>query len=264
MKMRGQPPSSDSRLCTAPPSGFVEFQFSGQTWWLKPGWERILSLEVDSFRPVVRNPQSAAAGGRGAIQRIALSEQETAIVRHYCRGGLIRHFVRDLYWDRPPRPFAELICLETARQRGVPTVEVLGARVTWVTLGLYRGVLVTREAVGFLNLWEWLRTKPAGEERHKTIAGVARAVRCMHEAGIAHADLNLTNILIQVSVDPPTALVIDFDRARVSPGPLAHRQRERNLRRLRRSLDKLDPGGLFTSPKDREVFCRSYQQSSSC
>jgi hypothetical protein len=259
-RMKDRPSVSNPRSFTTPLFGFAELQLPGQTWWIKPGCERLLSIDLDSFRPVVRNPQSATVGGRGAIQRVALDERETAIIRHYYRGGFIRHFVHDLYWGRPPRPFAELICLETARQRGVPTVEVLGARVTWVTFGWYRGVLVTREAVGFLNLWEWLRSRPAGEERQKTITAVARIILCMHEAGIAHADLNLTNILVQASSDSPLALLIDFDRARVSPRPLAHGQRECNLRRLRRSLNKLDPGGLFTSPADLELFCRTYQQ----
>jgi len=247
----------------AVPAGFVELQLPKQTWWIKPGWERIISTDLAAFQSTTGNQQSAISGGRGAIRRVALNEQEIAVVRHYCRGGLIRHFVRDLYWDRPPRPFAELMCLETARQRGVPTIEVIGAGVRWVTIGLYRGTLVTREATGFINLWEWLCTKPTGTERQQVITAVAQAIGHLHDAGIAHADLNLTNILVRTTTDLPTVLLIDFDRARVFPGPLPRYRRERNLRRLRRSLDKLDPGGLLTSPKDREVFCQTYQQGSS-
>jgi 3-deoxy-D-manno-octulosonic acid kinase len=193
-------------------------------------------------------------------RRIALDENEAVIVRHYCRGGLIGRFVRDVYWDRPPRPWAELICTEVARQRAVPTVEVLAAGVTWGAVGSYRGTLVTREAKGFLNLWEWLVARPVGQERETMAATVARTIARMHDAGIAHADLNLTNILVQRSANLPTVLVIDFDRARVFSAPVSRPQRERNLRRLRRSLDKLDPGGLLTSPTEVEIFCREYRQ----
>ena len=89
---------------------------------------------------------------------------------------------------------------------------------------------------------------------------VAQAIAQLHEVGIVHADLNLTNILVRVAVDTPAVLLIDFDRARVFPSPLARHWRERNLRRLRRSLDKLDPAGQFFSPTDLEIFCRAYHQ----
>jgi tRNA A-37 threonylcarbamoyl transferase component Bud32 len=82
----------------------------------------------------------------------------------------------------------------------------------------------------------------------------------MHNAGIAHADLNLSNILVRTAEDLPMVLLIDFDRARAFPGSLLPRQRERNLRRLQRSLNKLDPGGLLSSPTELESFCRAYRQ----
>jgi len=240
---------------------FIEYQFSRQTWWLKTGWEQRLLTALDLLQSTIHNPSPATLGGRGAIQRITLKERDTVVVRHYYRGGLIRHFLRDLYWDQPPRPLAELICLETALRRGVPTVEVLGAGVTWTPIGLYRGTLVTREATGFLNCWEWLCTKPTGEERQKVITAVAQAIARMHDEGIAHADLNLTNILVQATTASPVALLIDFDRAHIFPSPLPRAWRERNLSRLRRSLAKLDPNRLLTSPADLELFCRGYQPS---
>jgi 3-deoxy-D-manno-octulosonic acid kinase len=154
-----------------------------------------------------------------------------------------------------------LIRTETARQRGVSTVEVVGARVEWITGGLYRGTLITREAEGYQNLWEWLLTRPTGAKRERVMAAVARAIACMHDAGIAHADLNLTNVLVRADGDAPQVLLIDFDRARVFSDPLSQRWRERNLHRLRRSLDKLDSTGQFFSPTDVELFCQAYGKS---
>ena len=252
------------------PAGFVEQRSHNQTWWVKAGWEgtvqeALAQVAQSAFRIPLRPGSSTGhafytGGGRGPVQQVELAERGTAIVRHYHRGGLVRHFVRDLYWDRPPRPLAELICTETARQRGAPTVAVLGAGVQWVTACLYRGMLITQEAEGFVTLWEWLRTRPAGTAREAVVVAVARAIAQLHEVGIVHADLNLTNILVRVAVDTPAVLLIDFDRARVFPGPLARHWRERNLRRLRRSLDKLDPAGQLFSPTDLEIFCRAYQQ----
>jgi hypothetical protein len=254
-------PPAKFALLVLPPSGFQTIHLPGQSWWVKSGWEEILPAGLDRVPSAPGTPDPTILGGRGSSRRITLDEKEVVIVRHYCRGGLIGRFVRDLYWDRPPRPWAELICTEVARQRAVPTVEVLAAGVMWSAVGLYRGTLVTREAKGFVNLWEWLAARPAGQERETLAATVAQTIARMHDAGIAHADLNLTNILVQKSVNSPTALVIDFDRARVFSGPVPRLQRERNLRRLRRSLDKLDPGGLLTSPTEVEIFCRAYQQT---
>jgi hypothetical protein len=255
------------------PPGFIEQRGPKRTWWIKASWEGLLQeilpqasntttlLPMEPSQSAIRNPQSAMQGGRGAVQRVPLEKQGAAIVRRYRRGGFIRHFVRDLYWDRPPRPFAELIYTETARQRGIPTVEVLAAGVEWVGVGLYRGMFITREAEGFINLWEWLRSQIAGAGRPTVIEAIARAIARLHRAGIAHADLNLTNILVRTGTNAAEVLLIDFDRARVFPGPLPHHRRERNLRRLRRSLDKLDPKGQLVSPEDRELFCQAYGKS---
>jgi 3-deoxy-D-manno-octulosonic acid kinase len=63
------------------------------------------------------------------------------------------------------------------------------------------------------------------------------AIAQFHRTGVDHADLNAHNILIDAS---DRVHLIDFDRARLRrPG----RWRERNLARLRRSLDKLAAGG---------------------
>lgn len=244
----------------AVPPGFIEQRSHHITWWLKVDWEK----EISSFNSPLHtfpHAESHLHAGRGGAQQVSLGERGRVIIRPYCRGGFVRHFVRNLYWDRPPRPFAELLCTETARQRGVPTVEVIGARVEWVTGGLYRGLLVTRKAEGFHNLWEWLQTKPTGTTREATVTAIAQAIVKMHEVGIAHADLNLTNILVRAVTNPPQALLIDFDRARLCSSPIPQRSREQNLHRLHRSLNKLDPKGMFFSSTDLEIFCRAYRVS---
>lgn len=241
------------------PPGFTEHHIHRQVWWLKAGWEETFleACAESTLHPLPSTP--TLGGGRGALQRVLFRDGIRSIVRHYRRGGLVRHFLRDLYWDRPPRPLAELICTEVARQRGVPTVEVLGAGIEWSRFGLYRGIFITREAEGYCNLWEWLQMRKMGAEREAALAIVAHAIARLHGAGVAHADLNLTNVLVRTTTDSE-ALLIDFDRARVFPGPLPSFRRKRNLRRLRRSLQKLDPGMLFFSSADLKTFCHAYHE----
>jgi 3-deoxy-D-manno-octulosonic acid kinase len=141
----------------------------------------------------------------------------------------------------------------------VPTVEVLGARVEWTARVLYRGLLITRQAVGFHNLWDWLQTPSAVDLRRSILGAVAQTIATMHRAGIAHADLNPTNILVCSDYDPPQALLIDFDRARRFPGPVPAYLRESNLRRFRRFFNKNDILGEWLTPTEFEYFRQAYE-----
>lgn len=240
-----------------PPQEFVAKGSSHQLCWLKVGWE-------ETIRAALTHPAKAAPpavqGGRGKMVRIGLGKRGSLLLRHYRRGGFIRHLVRDTYWDRPPRPLAELCITHLARQRGVPTGEVLGACVEWRSFGLYRGVLVSRAADGYTNWWAWLTTRPSLSQRRQVVLAAARVIARLHAAGIQHADLNLTNVLVRFEAETPAVLLIDFDRARVFPAPLQGPRCQRNLRRLRRSIKKLDPHGQYFSAQDLSLLLRAYRQ----
>lgn len=246
-----------------PPAGFVEQHRGKILWWLKAGWESLLPDLVPpnlSKQSAIRNSQSAIfmRGGRGTIHRIELRTQGALIVRPYRRGGFVRHVTRDLYWDYPPRPFVELHCTEEARRRGVPTVEVLGARVERTSAGLYRGWLVTREATGFQDLWSWLQTEESVDLRQQTLSVVAQSIARMHNAGIAHADLNPTNILVCADSESPQALLLDFDRARLFSGPVPTTISESNFRRFRRFFGKYEVLEERMTPTEFEHFRQAY------
>ena len=89
-------------------------------------------------------------------------------------------------------------------------------------------------------------------------ATAGAAVATLHAAGISHADLNLTNILVHPGPTGTAAALVDFDRARLSTGPLGLAARRRNLRRLARSLAKLDPHGALAGPEDARAFRAAY------
>ena len=246
------------------PSGFVAQSVSHETWWLKAGSESLVLAAVQQLSEERQRSTSDTVSahtvtplhwGRGHVWRVQTDTQGAVIIRYYRRGGFVRHFLSDVYWDQPPRPLAEVVYTEMARQRGVPTIEVLGARVSWINRRFYRGVFVSREQEGFRNLWEWLQTRPTGPTRVSTLTTVARTIRTMHEAGIMHADLNLTNILVQVEGATPQACVLDFDRARLFPSAVPRAYRERTLARLQRSLRKLNPDGSLFSAADLALLC---------
>jgi 3-deoxy-D-manno-octulosonic acid kinase len=257
----GATPTAHMKRAPLPPK-FIERRVLKQIWWVKEVWTHVFPEIINPF-VVLKQPPSAppSTGGRNVVHRVALEDGGHAIIRRYQRGGFVRHFFHELYWDRPFRPLAELTCTELARRRGIPTVEVLAAGIEKVGYGFYRGVIVSREVEGLINSWAWLQKQPLQSERQTMIKAIAQAIFHMHEAGLRHADLNLTNILVGMSALHPEVRIIELDRGRVFPGSLSYRERRQNLQRLQRSLDKLDPSGQFSSPADVDLFCRTYQMS---
>ena len=207
--------------------------------------------------PALALPRDAEpiAGGRGAAYRIVLAGGIRAVVRLYRRGGLLARFVRETYVGVRPRPLRELVLTDEARRRGVAAVEVLAARVEGRFT--YRGALVTAEVPGTVTLIEALRAHPDDGTRRALAESTGRAIAAMHRAGVFHADLNLTNILVHAE-PPAVAAMVDFDRARLSSGLLASGARRRNLRRLWRSLGKLDPERTLSGPRDVAAFRAAY------
>jgi len=196
------------------------------------------------------------ASGRGGAYRVELADGTCVVVRLYRRGGAIARFVRATYLGVRPRPLRELAVTDEARRRGVPAAEVLAARVEGTFV--YRGALVTAELPAAVTLVEALRRAPDAGARSALAAAAGRAVAALHHAGVFHADLNLTNIMVGPGADGGAVALVDFDRARVGRCPLRHGARRRNLRRLARSLAKLDPAGEIAGAAERRAFGRAY------
>ena len=207
--------------------------------------------------PALELPRGAevVGSGRGSAWRMELPGGLRVVVRLYRRGGLVARVVRETYLGPRPRPLHELAVTVEARRRGVPAPEVLGARVEGGLV--YRGALVTAEVPDARTLIDALRGAPGARERGALAGRAGGAVARLHDAGVYHADLNLTNLLV-APTSVQDVVVIDFDRARVSAGPLGARARRRNLARLARSLAKLDPHGALGGAELRRAFVAGY------
>jgi 3-deoxy-D-manno-octulosonic acid kinase len=195
---------------------------------------------------------TALDAGRGAAFRFRLDGGDAAVVRFGRRGGVVGRMVRTRYAGVRPRPWREIAVTLAARDRGAPVPEVIAACVHgW---GVYRSAVVTAELPGVTTAIAALQAAPglAARERIARAAGVA--VARLHAAGIAHADLNLTNVLVANG----TATVVDLDRAALARGSLTAFARRRSLRRLARSARKLDPGGTLVDAAVVRAFRDAY------
>jgi hypothetical protein len=184
--------------------------------------------------------------GRGALRRLELSDGETALVRQYHHGGVFRNVTGRWFFTWPPRPFRELCITEELRRRGLRTVEVYAACVSRGYGPFYRGCLVTRELRDAEDLWSALQSSRV--ERlgwQPTMKAVAESVRALHREGVYHSDLNLKNILLRQEAGEVVSYIIDFDKAKLFLGKLRGELAKRNLDRLLRSVNKLDPERKF-------------------
>lgn len=177
-------------------------------------------------------------GGRTPHPVIAMEGGERAVVKEYLRGGAVRYLNRARYL-LGHRAFAELIATERARNAGVRAPAVLIAAERRLKFG-YTAQLATRWIAHGCHGEAWLRGA-ARESRNAVLIEAGRQIALMHDAGIAHPDLNLRNLLI---AEPPRAAkplvyLLDFDRARLYPSPVPAVRRKRDLERLGRSARKL-------------------------
>lgn len=209
--------------------------------------------------PELREPANAEriAGGRNAAWRLRLPDGAAAVLRRYRRGGWLARWVSETYVDRPLRPLRELRVTVAARARGAAVPEVLAARVEGRVF--YRGAILTAEIPDAQPVLDALASAADAETRRRLAARAGDAVATLHRAGIVHADLNCGNILLH----PPSpagerATIIDLDRAALRAGPLGRWRRRRALRRLRRSLAKLDPHGRCAGPDAVAAFRDAY------
>jgi 3-deoxy-D-manno-octulosonic acid kinase len=200
----------------------------------RPGFEMLVAPGTEAHEAAER-----FAGGRAAHPVTALPDGGRAVVRRYLRGGAMRHLNRDRYF-LGGRAFHEALVTERARAAGVNVPEVLAAAECRAGVFGYTARLATRWIAHGREGAAWLRdAAPAARGAVLTLAG--RQIARMHDAGVAHPDLNLRNLLI---VEPPGATapvvhLLDFDRARLYPVAVPARRRARDLERLGRSARKL-------------------------
>lgn len=172
------------------------------------------------------------AGGRGNTLFITCEEQQW-VLRHYHRGGLIGRILNDEFpWlgQQRTRSFREWLLLESLTQRGLPVPRPVAAR--FVRRGFtYSADLITVRLPGVQSFSRRLATAPVSTRVWRSVGAMLAR---FHDALVFHADLTAHNIQID-SDDRP--FLLDFDRGRIMP--TRGRWSAANLRRLRRSLEKV-------------------------
>jgi 3-deoxy-D-manno-octulosonic acid kinase len=218
---------------------FVPLEHEGARMLVRRGYEDSARLLVEyKTLPAVET----LGGGREAHPVVVLPTGEKAVVRRYHRGGLVQRLNPSRYFGGN-RAFDELRATERARTGGVRTARILAAVERPRTVG-YTAMLATILIPGARDAAAWL-ANGTGNGKLEMLREAGRQMAAMHEAGVAHPDVHLRNLLVADADGGPEVWLLDFDKARVHDGPVPRARRATDLRRLGRSARKLkaDIGG---------------------
>jgi len=183
------------------------------------------------------NALQGEAVGRGSAWFINASFGP-AVLRQYLRGGWAAKLSRSAYFFTSvarSRPFREFNVLASLHELGLPVPRPLAALCEHHGV-ISSGALMTARIAGAQTLADLL---PGATDTQW--ADVGKCIRRFHQAGVWHADLNARNILLDAQF---RVFLIDFDRARVTPGKAVNG--DNNLARLKRSLVKFWPASQAT------------------
>jgi 3-deoxy-D-manno-octulosonic acid kinase len=179
--------------------------------------------------------------GRGEVLIVAHGD-ESWVLRHYRRGGLVARFVDDHYiWlgTQRARAFREWRLLRELRAAGLPVPNPVAAHV-YRTGIIYTADIITSYLPDTRKLSWFIAQGRVPAQCWRRIGGMIRAV---HDHGVDHPDLTAHNVLLD---ETGQSFLVDFDNAeRKAPGDWQRLGMERFNRSLRKVA--LETGTEFDS-----------------
>ncbi|MEX1081457.1 MAG: 3-deoxy-D-manno-octulosonic acid kinase [Halofilum sp. (in: g-proteobacteria)] len=223
-------------LCAHPAPISPEVEQVGPDWliWTDEHWRPLPEWFAPEWHAAEGRIDGEASGRGTTIYSVLLSTP--VVLRHYRRGGAVRHLMADRYvWRglRATRAWREIVLQARLHRAGLPVPAPIAARIRrpTSTSAFYRADLLSARLPNTRTLAQALASAPLDTA---TWGAVGATIARFHRTGVDHADLNAHNILLD---EHAGVYLIDFDRGRLRARSGAWR--ERNVRRLRRSLEKL-------------------------
>jgi 3-deoxy-D-manno-octulosonic acid kinase len=200
--------------------------------------EAVSSLSLHSPGGIDRLfTQSGGATGRGETALVdAPGSTDKLVLRRLLHGGLLGPLLGSAFLGMS-RPLCELRVTAELRSAGAPVPRpalALGRKIAGPFWDAVVGTYLEPNAVDALL---FLESAPELPRLLRAAEAVGSAVRRFHDEGGRHADLHVKNLLIRERDDTAECVVIDLDKARITPG-LTPGERMAQIMRLFRSLLK--------------------------
>jgi 3-deoxy-D-manno-octulosonic acid kinase len=221
------------------PPGYVSIRRGGATAFAHPAvqsWVETVLSRGTLHRAAAERAEETLRG-RGPVYVLKVGGHRR-VVRHYRRGGLPAHLLRDRFLRvGEPRPLRELRASERARQAGIPTPRVVAGAI-YRNAWFYRADLVTDYVPESRTLADVVFGDVDRSDIHDALRAAGTLIGTMASIGLGHPDLNARNILLVRGRGGEDALPVDLDRCEVPKVPRAISP-EPMVTRLVRSLRKI-------------------------
>lgn len=214
------------------------------------GSERRETPRADWFEPKEWRNAGAVAietSGRGEVLIVEQGD-ESWVLRHYRRGGLVARLIDDHYlWTgaERTRAFREWRLLRKLRAAGLPVPNPVAAHV-YRTGAIYTADIITAYLPDTRKLSWYIAQGRAPGDCWRRVGAMIRAV---HDYGVDHPDLTAHNVLLDGAGN---TFLVDFDNALVKP---PGQWRRLGMERFNRSLRKvaLETGTEFDAAAWQEL-----------
>jgi tRNA A-37 threonylcarbamoyl transferase component Bud32 len=183
--------------------------------------------------------RGGGATGRGETALVeAPGSKQTLVLRRLIHGGLLGPLLGSAFFGMS-RPLRELRVTAELRGAGAPVPRPALAWGRRIAGPFWHPVVGTYLEPGAVDALRFLGSEPDLPRLLRAAEATGNAVRRFHDEGGRHADLHLKNLLIRERDDRIECIVIDLDKARITPG-LTPGERMAQIMRLFRSLLKRD------------------------
>jgi tRNA A-37 threonylcarbamoyl transferase component Bud32 len=177
------------------------------------------------------------ASGRGVTALVEVSgSTDKLLLRRLLHGGLLGPLLGSAFLG-VRRPLRELRVTAKLRSAGAPVPRPALVWAKKIAGPLWDAVVATYLEPDAVDALAFLESAPETPRVLRAAEAVGRAVRRLHDEGGQHADLHVKNLLIRERDDTAECIVVDLDKARITPG-ITPAERMAQIMRLFRSLLK--------------------------
>ncbi len=196
-------------------TGYEKFRCSEYTITCRSDYRnklRDLFIAPDEF--IEKNTIRSYMTAPNLVAEVVLKSGERLIVKSFGWRSKLHFLLSPFRVSKAMRSFKVAIRL---LKYGIETPEPLCVIVRRFFGFVIKNIYITESIDNYITVREYLQKQPEGYRRaHEILPDIAKYVKKIHDAGVWHRDLHLTNFLMKRNSDgKPVFYLVDLNRARL-------------------------------------------------